>query len=124
MTKFTFQGTGQTVGGSSGAGAALLIIGAVILLGSGAAAAIAAAVVVAIIVLAVVVVLSAAGLIAYLIWRARRDVAPSRRGIVPAPVVHQLAAPERPAIPQHLHLHFDGADPAAVAEILRRHQAE
>jgi hypothetical protein len=120
------HGTWQTTGGGSGLGLVLLIIGALILLGSGAAAAIATAVVVALIALAVVVVLAIVALIAYLIWRARRDIAaaPARQGIIPAPAVHQLAAPERPAIPQQLHLHFDSADPAAVAEILRRHQAE
>jgi hypothetical protein len=46
-----------------------------------------------------------------------------QRRMVPPPVMHELPGPERPAIPQHFHLHLHGAgaDPAAVAEIIRRH---
>jgi hypothetical protein len=121
------KGTWQTSDHRATGGVALvLVVIAAAVLGSGAAAAIDTALVMLLIAAGVAAVLTTAALIAYLIWRPRRDTvaAPSRRGIVPAPVVHQLAAPQRPAIPQHLHLHFDGADPAAVAEILRRHQAE
>lgn len=122
------KGTWQTTDTGSGAPVALIIIIIAVLLGSGAAAAIATAVVVALIALAVVVVLAVAGLIAYLIWRARRDMtaAPLRRGIVPAPVMHQLPGPERPAIDRtvprelHQHYHFHGVDEDRVAQILRR----
>lgn len=126
----TWKGSG-TWETSSGGGPVLLIAGAVILLGSGAAAAMAAAVVVVLIVAGVIIVLAAAGLTAYLIYRARRGHAvavPAGRGIVPAPVVHQLGAPARPALEQpaarELHFHFRGTDPAQVAEILRSHQPD
>lgn len=122
------HGTWQATGGGSSGRALLFITGAMILLGSGVGAAIATAVVIIFIAIGGGVVLAVIGLTAFLIWRTRRgpEGASSRRGIVPAPVVHQLPGGERAAIPQHLHLHlhFDGADPAAVAEILRRHQAE
>lgn len=117
MTRFTFQGTGQTTGGG---GKVLLIIAVLLLAGSGTAEAVSAAVVALIVTLAVTVL----GGGAYLVYRARHETAPLMREIAPPPV-RQVPAQERPAIeaPRELHLHFHGADPAAVAEILRRQQA-
>jgi hypothetical protein len=109
-----------------GGGPVLLITGALILLGSGAAAAVATSVVVALIAAAAVIVLSVAGLVAYLIYRARHSpaAAPWGHDIIPAPVLRLLDAPERPALeqPRELHLHFHGTGPEQVAEILRRHE--
>ena len=123
MTRFRFQGTGETVGGSSGP--VLLVIAAVLLCGSGGAvAAVAAAVVDALIAVVVVVFLVVAALAAFLVHLARHPVS-LPRGIVPAPSLHELPAPDRPAIgppaAREIHLHFHGADPGDVAEILRRH---
>jgi Na+/H+ antiporter NhaB len=48
---------------------------------------------------------------------------PSPQGFIQAGPAQELGAEERPALPQHVHFHFGaGADPAAVAEILRRSQ--
>ena len=123
MTRFRFQGTGETTGG--GSGPVLLVIAAVLLCGSGGAvAAVADALVTALIAVVVVVFLVAAALAAFLVHTARHpDSLP--RGIVPAPTLHELPAPERPAIgppaAREFHIHFHGADPGDVAEILRRH---
>jgi protein-S-isoprenylcysteine O-methyltransferase Ste14 len=121
VTRFRFQGTGETVGGSPGP--ALIVIAVLLLCGSGGAvAAVAAAVVDALIAVVVVVVLVVAALAAYLVHLARHP-GSLPRVIVPAPSLHELPAPERPAIgpKPELHLHFHGADPVDVAEILRRH---
>jgi hypothetical protein len=123
MTRFRFQGTGETVGGSPGP--ALLLIAVVLLCGSGGAvAAVADAVIGALIAAVVVVVLVVAALAAWLVHLARHP-GSLPRGIVPAPSLHVLPAPERPAIAppaaRELHLHFHDADHERVAEILRRH---
>jgi hypothetical protein len=96
MTRFRFQGTGETVGGSPGP--ALLLIAVVLLCGSGGAvAAVADAVIGALIAAVVVVVLVVAALAAYLVHLARHP-GSLPWGIVPAPSLHELPAPERPAI--------------------------
>lgn len=116
------RGTWQTDDRSPGGTGILLVAGVVILAASGAAAAAATAVIVLLIAAAAVTVLTVAALAVFLLYRARHPVSLSR-GIVPAPALHELPAAERPAIEpkRELHLHFHGADPQAVAEILRRH---
>lgn len=118
------HGTWKVTGGAAGSpGSALLVIAVLLLCGSGGTvAAVAAAVVDTLIAAVVVVVLVVAALAAFLVHLARHP-ASLPRGIVPAPVTHQLPGAERPAIAAkpELHLHFHGADPAGVAEILRRH---
>lgn len=116
------KGTWQTDDRSPGGGVILLVAGAVILAASGAAAAVATAVIVLLAAAAAVTVLTVAGLAVFLLYRARHP-APLSRGIVPAPALHELPAPERPAIEpkRELHVHFHGTDPEQVAEILRRH---
>jgi hypothetical protein len=116
------HGTWQTTGGRS-TRVVLLIGGILLMAGCGGAAAFLADVLIA---AGVILILGIGAMIALLVHRVR---ATDGRGgleqrIVPAPVRYELPGPERPAIPQHVHFHFDGADPAAVAEILRRHQAE
>jgi hypothetical protein len=119
------HGTWQTTGGSGAGKWVLAGICAVLLLGSGGAvAAVSAALMDALIAAAAVTVLTVVAVGAFVVHRARN---PSLEGVVRMPLVrstvaHELPRPERPAIPQHLHLHFDGTDPAAVAEILRRSQ--
>ena len=117
------KGTWQTTDHSSSA-PVLLLIGVLLLAGGGGAvAAVSAAVIDALLAAVAVTVLTVIGLAVFVVHRARN---PSPEGFVRTPLVHstvhELPAAERPAIPQHLHLHFDGADPAAVAEILRRSQ--
>ena len=112
------RGTWQTTGGRSAA-PVLLILGVLLLAGSGGAIAAAGAVIDALFAAVAVVFLTAVALTVFLVRRARHG-----SPLVPVPVRYELPGPERPALPQHLHLHFDGADPAAVAEILRRHQAQ
>lgn len=116
------RGTWQTDDRVPGGAGILLLAGVIVVAASGAAAAVATAVVVLVIAAAVVVFLVVAGLGAFLVYRARHPASPLR-GIVPAPSLHELPAPERPAIgpKPELHLHFHGADPLDVAEILRRH---
>lgn len=111
------KGTWQTTEG--GGVPVLLVLGVLLLAGSGGAvAAVSAAVIDALFAAVALVFLTAVALAVFLVRRARAELP---GGIVRPPVRFELPAPERPAIPQHLHLHFDGADPAAVAEILRRH---
>jgi membrane protein implicated in regulation of membrane protease activity len=118
------RGTWQTTDSGGGWKAALLAIGAVLLLGSGGAvAAVSEALIGALLAAVVVTALSVVALAAFLVHRARNPSPEGfvRMGAVRMPVVQQLPG-ERPAIEQHVHFHFDGADPAAVAEILRRSQ--
>ncbi|WP_300611079.1 hypothetical protein [Trebonia sp.] len=134
------KGTWQTGdhGAIGGGGLAVLIIACALLLaGSGAAAAIAAVVTGLLIAAAVVVGVALVSLVAYMIYRARRD----RRAVTyraepvrdreirppgPAPAVRIPAAPGQPApleLHQHVHLHLaPGTDPELVAEIIRRSQ--
>ena len=119
----TFEGTWQTTSGLrirhvAGLGLALL------LLGSGAAA-IATAVLIMLIAAGAVILLTVAGLAAWLLYRGRRGSIAPRRALVPPYAVHQLGAPERPALeqPRELHLHFHGVDPAEIAGIVR-HQRQ
>jgi hypothetical protein len=116
------RGTWQTDDRAPGGAGILLLAGVVIVAASGAAAAAATAVVVLLIAAAVVIFLVVAALAAFLVYRARHPVS-LPRGIVPAPALHELPGAERPAIgpKPELHLHFHGADPVDVAEILRRH---
>jgi hypothetical protein len=86
----------QTGGGGGGGGLVLAVIGAAILLGSGGAA-IASAIVTVVIALLVTVFLCAAGVAAFLVYRARHP----RAEFTPyAPVtVHRLTVPaERPVL--------------------------
>lgn len=121
MRHGTWQETGGG-GGISGKGAAL-IIAAVLLLssGGGAVAAAASALADAVIVFFAVLAVTVPAAAWFTVRRARHPEAFSR--VIPRPQFHELGG-ERPAIPQHVHFHFDGADPAAVAEILRRSQRE
>jgi len=119
------RGTWQTTDSAGGWKAVLLAIGAVLLLGSGSAvAAVSEALIGALWAVAAVTVLSVVALATFLVRHAHN---PPPGGFVRTPAVRMPVAQqlpgERPAIEQHVHLHFDGADPAAVAEILRRHQA-
>jgi len=120
-----------TTGGSGGRGV-LIIVGTLLLLGSGAAAELATAVLAVLIALALLVVLTAGGGVAFLVYRARREVRPPhyRAEVVPAPGIRQQLADPAPAAidpsaprEQHWHYHFHGVDEDRVAEILRRHQA-
>lgn len=96
MTQFKFQGTGETTGGRYGP--VLLVIAVVLLGGSGGAvAAVADAVIGALIAAVVVVALLVAALAAFLVHTARHP-GSLPRGIVPAPALYELPAPERPAI--------------------------
>ena len=118
------RGTWERTDSGSGGLALVLIVIAAVVFGSGAAAAIDTALVALLIAAAVIAVLVTVALIVFLWHRARN---PSPQGFVRTPlvrssVVHELPGAERPALPQHVHFHFDGADPAAVAEILRRQQ--
>jgi hypothetical protein len=120
------RGTWQTTSGGGGAGWVLLGICAVLLLGSGGAVeAVSAAFFDALIAAIIVVFLTAVAVGAWLVHRARN---PSPEGVVRMPLVrstvtHELPGPERPAIEQHVHYHFHGADGAAEAtKILRRGQ--
>jgi hypothetical protein len=122
------KGTWQTDDRSPGGGVILLVAGVVILAASGAAAAVATAVIVLLAAAAAVVVLTVAALAVFLLYRARHP-APVPRGIVPAPALHELPAPGRPAIEppaarelhQHWHLHVGaGADAEQVAAIMRQ----
>jgi hypothetical protein len=114
------HGTWKVTGGAGGSsGPALVVIGVLLLLGSGGAvAAVAAALVDALIAVAVVVVLVVAALAAFLVHLARHPGAIPR--IVPAPAVHQLPAPERPAIAPKVsiveHHHYMHVAPGADAE--------
>jgi hypothetical protein len=120
VTRFRFQGTGETVGGSPGP--ALLVIALLLLCGSGGAvAAVAAAVVDALIAAVVVVVLVVAALAAFLVYLARHP-GSLPRGIVPAPALHELPAPERPAlapkvsvVEHHHYVHTLPGEPAGDA---------
>lgn len=116
----TFQGTWQTSGGPGIRPVAVLVL-AVLLLGSGAAA-IATAVLVTFIAVGAVVLLSVAGLAVWLARRACRGYAAPRPRIVQPYAVHQLGAPQPPALepPRELHLHLHGLGPEQVAEILRK----
>jgi hypothetical protein len=119
----TFEGTWQTTGSGLRVRHVAGLVLALLLLGSGAAA-IAAAVLVMLIAVGAVVLLAVAGLAAWLVYRARRGNTTPRRVLVQPYAVHQLGAPERPALeqPRELHLHFHGTDPEGAAEILRRCQ--
>lgn len=119
------RGTWQTDDPAPGGRGILLVAGVVILAASGAAAA-ATAVIVLLAAAAAVTVLTVAALAVFLLYRARHPAPLARRlarGIVPAPALHELPAPGRPAIEpgRELHVHFHGTDPEQVAEILRRH---
>jgi hypothetical protein len=71
-----------------------------------------------------VVVLTAVAVGVFVVHRARN---PSLDGFARTPLVrstvaHELPGAERPAIEQHVHYHFHGAEGAGqAAEILRRH---
>jgi hypothetical protein len=110
------KGTWQTDDRAPGGAGILLLAGVVILAASGAAAAVATAVVVLLIAAAVAVVLVVAALAAFLVYRARHP-ASLPRGIVPAPSVHELPGPERPAIgPQVVeHHHYIHTLPGEAA---------
>ena len=118
----TFEGTWQVTGGLRVRHVAGLVL-ALLLFGSGAAA-IATAVIVILIAAGAVILLALAGLAAWLACRAHRGTTAPRRALVPPYAVHQLGAPEHPAIeaPRELHLHFHGANPEQVAEAIRRAQ--
>jgi hypothetical protein len=123
VTRFVFQGSGHTVGGS---GRALLVVLAVLVLAGSGTAAVAQAVIDALFAFAGLVLLLT---VAFGVWLARyarrRERNPSPHGIVPAPVRYELPGPERPAIetrPQVVN-NFFGVSAAEVAEIIR-HQAE
>ncbi len=119
------HGTWKTTGGSPVSGkTVLLVASAVVVAASGMGAELTAMVADVVIALAVVTGLIIIGGVACLVSRARH----SSQGSIPAPLVRQLAAPERerPALKQsgprelHQHYHFHGVDPGQVAEILRR----
>jgi hypothetical protein len=131
MTRFTFQGTGQTTGGGGGGGLAVAVVLVLLLLGSGAAAraghALMSAVVAALIALAVVLALAIVGGVALLVYRTRqeRPGAPFSARLVsrvPPEPLPRLEEPYKPAVepPRELHLHFHGASPQDVAAIMRR----
>ena len=109
---------------TSGGGGVVLLIALALLAshGGGISAALAAVV----IALVVAVVLALAGLGAYLVYRARREVRPHFRQVVhQAPVVHEqssaLPAAAAPALEQPaVRLHADQL--AELAEILRRRE--
>jgi hypothetical protein len=96
------------------------IVVALLLLGSGTA--IATAVLVMLIAAGAVVLLCVAGLAVWLVRRACRGYAAPQPCIVQPYAVHQLGAPERPALeqPRELHLHLHGLGPEQVAAILRK----
>jgi hypothetical protein len=102
MTRFRFQGTGETTGGSA---PVLLIIGAVLLAGGGGAvAAVAVELIKALIAAAVVLVLLAAAVAAWVVHSARHPGASPWQGIVRPPVVHQLGAEvTAPKVIEHHH---------------------
>ena len=126
------RGVWYTTGGSGAGRGLLIVLGVLVLLGSGAAAELATAVLAVLIALAVLVVLTVGGAVAFLVYRARREVRPPhyRTEVVPAPGIRQQLADPAPAAidppaprEQHWHYHFHGVDEDRVAEILRRHQA-
>jgi hypothetical protein len=131
MTRFTFQGTGQTTGGGGGGGLAVAVVLVLLLLGSGAGAraahAAAAALIAALIALAVVLALIVVAGVAWLVYRTRQDRpgAPLSTRLVsriPPDPRPRLEEPYKPAVerPREVHLHFHGADPQDVAAIMRR----
>lgn len=70
-------------------------------------------------------VLVVAAAAVFLVRRSRQPQAPHDRwNIIRPPVIHELPGAEQPAIgqPRELHLHFHGAAPEQVAEVLHRHQ--
>jgi hypothetical protein len=127
------HGTWQTTGGGGSGVPVTQIIAAGVLVGVAAGIAEAVAqfvddvallILITVFVLLVLLVAGAAWALVYRVRHGEPPWAPLGRRVVPSPVVHQLGEPERPALPQHVHFHFDGADPAAVAEVIRRQQAE
>jgi hypothetical protein len=118
MTRFRFQGTGETAGGD---GRLVLLVIVLLLLGSGGAVAAVTAAVVTLLVAAVVVVLACAvAMLVFAVWRHRHPEGAAR--LVPPIRYHQLPGAERPALGPaevHTHLHLHGLDAEQVAEVAR-----
>ena len=96
------RGTWQTTGGGGGGGGglALAVIAAAVLIGSGAVSAAVSALVTVAIIVGAVLVLAVAGVVAWLVYRARSVPAPSDRPGRPvaAPVAYQLPPEVRPQL--------------------------
>lgn len=117
------EGKWYTTSGGGGGRLAVLAVIAAVLLGSGAAAAVASVIVTVVIVAGVLAAVAVIGLAAVVIWRLRHEppvsaVLAERAAAVRA---EQLRGAQPAPRELHQHVHFDGTDPAAVAEILRRH---
>jgi hypothetical protein len=109
---------------SGGGGAVLLVV--VALLAGGHGALVSPALAEAIIALAAVVTTAVIGGIAWLVYRTRQNrpgepLSARLVSRVPPDPLPRLENPYKPALeqPRELHLHFHGADPEQIAEILR-----
>jgi choline-glycine betaine transporter len=124
------KGTWQTDNHARGGlGLAVAVLAVLWLLSSGAASALTAIGAAVIIAAAAAVVVILVGLAAVVAYRARQNrpgepLSARLVSRVPPGPLPRLENPYKPAIeqpaPRELHLHFHGADPADVAETLRR----
>jgi hypothetical protein len=124
------KGTWQTTegGGGGGLGVVVLIIVAAALLGPAVAAAVAGLLhllVIAVAVVGGVTLADGLALVAFRVSHRGQETARALYRVTSAPPQPSpLPSELRPAIeaPRQVHLHFHGADPAEVAEIIRRQQ--
>src|SRR5215467_14306953 len=101
----------------------IVVVVAAILVGPAVTAALVTLLHVLFVVAAALAAVAVGGVVAFAVWRWRHPVtAPWQRGELSAAVRPPLPRREPQAIGQgqHLHIHLDGMEPGAQAEVLRR----